>query len=354
MDKKINVAVLGATGMVGQRFIEGLVNHPWFEIKELCASERSAGKDYSDAVSGRWKIEGEVPDSVASIKVKECKPGLESKIVFSALDNTVAGPIEEEFAKSGCYVLSNAKNHRTDLDVPILVPEVNADHSKMIYEQQKNRGWEGFIVTNPNCVTAALTVALKPLHDNFGLEKVVVTTEQALSGAGWPGVASLDILDNVIPYIGGEIPKVESEPLKIMGKYSKGEFVPLELPMRVKVSRVGVSDGHMESIYAILKKDVTKEEVISAFENFSAEPQKMGLPSAPIKPTEYIYKQDRPQPRLDRERGNGMTVSIGQVEVYDGNEIMFWALGHNTKRGAALGSILNAEYLFKKGYMKDC
>ena len=245
---KIKVGILGATGMVGQRFVQLLQNHPWFEITEVAASEKSAGLTYKEAVAGRWKIGSEIPDRVANIKVKECIPNLDCKIVFSALDATVAGQIEGEFAKSGYIVSSNAKNYRMEADVPLLIPEVNPEHLELIKQQKKNRNWKGFIVTNPNCTTIGMVISLKPLQENFGLKRVIMTSMQALSGAGYPGVASLDILDNVIPFISGEEEKVEAETLKLLGRLNKDKVENAGIKVSAQCNRVNVKDGHLETV----------------------------------------------------------------------------------------------------------
>ncbi len=344
---KIQVAILGATGSVGQKFISLLSNHPWFEIAEVAASERSAGKLYKQAVN--WILSTPLSDEVANLVVKECEPNLKSKIVFSGLDSGVAGPIEEAFAKNGYIVVSNSKNHRMDKDVPLLVPEINADHLELIKTQKYNGGC---IVTNPNCSTIGMAIALKPLYDNFGLEEVNVVTMQALSGAGYPGVASLDIIDNVIPYISGEEPKLESEPLKILGHFRKNHIQDEDFRISAQCNRVAVIDGHLECVQVKLKKKATKEEIIKIWRNFSADPQKYNLPTAPLHPIYYFDEDKYPQPRIHRDIDKGMAVSVGRLREDKLFDYKFVVLSHNTNRGAAGGAILCAELMKAKGYIK--
>ncbi len=343
---KIQVAILGATGSVGQKFISLLSDHAWFEIAEVAASERSAGKLYKQAVN--WILSTPLPDEVANLEVKECEPNLKSKIVFSGLDSGVAGPIEENFAKNGYIVISNSKNHRMDRDVPLLVPEINADHLELIKTQNYNGGC---IVTNPNCSTIGMVISLKPLYDNFGLEEVNVVTMQALSGAGYPGVASLDIIDNIIPYISGEEPKLESEPLKILGHFRQNHIQDEEIKISAQCNRVAVIDGHLECVQVKLKKKATKEEIIKIWKDFSAEPQKYNLPSAPLRPIYYFYEDKYPQPRIHRDIDKGMAVSIGRLREDKLFDYKFVVLSHNTNRGAAGGAVLCAELMKAKGYI---
>ncbi len=343
---KIPVGVLGATGSVGQKFIELLSNHPWFQVTEVAASEKSAGKLYKDAVN--WILSTPLPDDVAGLKVKECEPYLESRLVFSGLDSSVAGGIEEAFAKKGYYVVSNSKNHRMDKDVPLLVPEINADHLKLVKAQSYNGGC---IVTNPNCSTIGMVLALKPLQDNFGLEAVNVVTMQALSGAGYPGVASLDIVDNVIPFISGEEPKLETEPLKILGRFDGDKIINNEIKISAQCNRVAVLDGHTECVQVKLKKKASIEEIKKAWKNFSAEPQKLNLPTAPLRPI-YYFEEDRyPQPRIHRNLDKGMAVSIGRLREDPIFDYKFVVLSHNTNRGAAGGALLCAELMKAEGYI---
>lgn len=346
---KICVGILGATGAVGQRFVELLANHPWFKITDLCASERSAGKMYSDVVN--WKVSARIPKEVTGLKVKACKPQAGTNVYFSALDSEVAGEIEEKFAKAGKVIISNSKNHRMDVDVPLLIPEVNSEHLNLLPYQKKRFKKGGFIVTNPNCTTTGLVMVLKPLQEKFGLKKVVVTTMQALSGAGYPGVASLDALDNVIPYIGGEEEKMETEPLKLLGKLNGKKISYAKFKVSAQCNRVGVRDGHTESVTMEFIKKAKIEEVIEALEKFKGEPQKLKLPSAPQNPIVYTTEINRPQPVLDRNAGSGMTVVVGRVGKSNIFDIKLTLLVHNTIRGAAGGAILNAELLRAKKYI---
>jgi aspartate-semialdehyde dehydrogenase len=347
---RIKVAVLGATGMVGQRFIQLLDGHPWFEVAEVAASERSAGRTYAEVMKGRWKVPGEIPTRVGRLTVKECVPGLDCRLCFSALDSSVAGPVEEAFAQAGYVVSSNSRNHRMDPDVPLLIPEVNADHLDIIPQQRSRWGSDGYIITNPNCAAIGLVMALAPLHRRFGLNKVVVTTLQGLSGAGYPGVASLDIIDNVIPFIGGEEPKVESEPPKILGTLDGGQFVSADLQISASCTRVHVEDGHLESVSIGLRHTASPDDLIDAWTEFDPL-EGQGLPSAPSPPLMYRKEGDRPQPRRDRGEGNGMACVIGRLRQCPILDYKFFVLSHNTIRGAAGAAILNAEYLYKKGLL---
>lgn len=344
---KIPVSVLGATGSVGQKFIELLTNHPWFELTTLAASERSAGKNYKDVVN--WFMPSILPESAGNMVVCECKPDLPCKIVFSALDANVAGKIEGAFAKAGYFVVSNARNYRYEKDVPLLIPEVNHQHLELLKVQDRGKGK---IVTNPNCSTTGLVVALKPLHDLFQLEAVHVVTMQALSGAGYPGVSSLDALDNVIPFISGEEEKMEKEPLKILGTLEKNFIKPAEFKISASCNRVAVSDGHMESVSVKLKQRSNENEIIQALTSFSSVPQELALPMAPKKPIYYFKEPNLPQPRLLRNLENGMAVSVGRLRPCPILDFKFTVLSHNTIRGAAGGAILNAELMFAKGIIK--
>ncbi len=341
----IKVGILGATGMVGQRFIQLLENHPWFEISALAASEKSAGKNYEEAISGRWKLDTPIPDKVRKMNIQECTPNLDCKIVFSALDSSVAGPIEGDFAKSGYAVSSNSKNHRMDADVPLLIPEVNADHLDIVKEQKFGRG---FIVTNPNCSVIGLVIALKPLQDAFGIKKVFLTTMQALSGAGYPGVPSIDILDNVYPYIGGEEEKIEIETLKLLGKLNNNKFEYADFKVSAQCNRVNVRDGHLEAINIEFEKKPSLDEVKQVLINFNPLKQ-YNLPSSPPQPVIVREETDRPQPRIDRESGKGMAVTIGRIRKCSLLDYKFLVLSHNTIRGAAGTAILNAELMKVKG-----
>ena len=346
---KIPVGVLGATGMVGQRFVQLLAGHPWFEIAALAASERSAGRPYGEVC--RWVIPGEMPPSLGGMVVRECRPDLPCRLVFSALPAEAAGAIEEEFAAAGYVVSSNARSHRLDPDVPLLIPEVNPDHLALIEVQRRRRGWKGLIVAAPNCSTTQLILALKPLWDEFGIEAVCVATMQALSGAGYPGVASLDILDNVIPYIPGEEGKLEREPLKLLGRLEGEAIQEAELAISAQCHRVPTRDGHLEAVSVKLGRRASREEVVEALRGFRGLPQELGLPSAPARPIVVREEADRPQPRLDRDEGGGMSVVVGRVRECPVLDYKFLVLGHNTVRGAAGGAILNAELLVAQGYL---
>jgi aspartate-semialdehyde dehydrogenase len=341
---KIAVAILGATGSVGQKFVELLSDHPWFEIKELCASDKSAGKKYKDAVD--WFLPSPLDDNVGKIIVQKCEPVLESNIVFSGLDSKVAGKVETEFANAGYKVISNSKNHRMDEDVPLLIPEVNPDHLDLI-KKQKYGG--GCIVTNPNCSVIGLVLALKPLLDNFGLEAVNVVTMQAVSGAGHPRVVNLDIEDNVIPLIKGEEPKVEIEPLKILGKINKNKVSFINFKISAQCNRVNVSDGHTECVQVKLKKKTSVEKIIKVWQEYSSEPQELKLPSAPLKPIHFSNEESFPQPKHHRNNDKGMAVSVGRLRNDSIFDYRFVIMSHNTVRGAAGGAILCAELMKAKG-----
>ncbi len=349
--KRIPVAVLGATGMVGQRFIELLQGHPWFDLVALAASERHGGRPYREATS--WRLAGsEMPASVAALPVVSCTPEALAgiKIAFSALPGEIAGDIELALAQAGIAVFSNAKNHRMASDVPLLIPEVNADHISAIVQQRKQRNWSGCIVTNANCCATPLVMALKPLQEAFGLRKVLVTTMQAISGAGYPGLPSYDILDNVIPYIGGEEEKLEIETLKMLGSWQEGRgFSDASLVVSAHCNRVATREGHLECASIELERNASPEEVIAAWENYVPESQKLKLPSAPEHALVYRTEQDRPQTLKDRDAGNGMTVTLGRLRRCPILTYKFVMLGHNTIRGAAGGSVLNAELCVSKG-----
>ncbi|MBC8181387.1 aspartate-semialdehyde dehydrogenase [candidate division KSB1 bacterium] len=347
--EKIKVGILGATGTVGQRFVQLLENHPWFQISELAASESSAGNRYEDICN--WKLSTPIPENIKKLTVKTCTPDLDCKIVFSGLDAKVAGEIEIDFAKAGYPVISNARNYRMEQDVPLLIPEVNPDHLQLINKQKANRNFSsGFIVTNPNCSTIPLVMALAPLNKKFVVEKVLVTTLQAISGAGYPGLPSLDILDNVIPFIGGEEEKIETETKKITGDFIEGKVSPAQFDLSAQVNRVPVLDGHLMSVSIKLKNDFEIEEVKELLKNFTAIPQERELPSAPKNPIILMDENDRPQPRLDRDAGNGMSIVVGRIRSCPVLDVKFSALGHNTIRGAAGAAILNAELLKVEGY----
>jgi aspartate-semialdehyde dehydrogenase len=348
MMRPIEVGVLGGTGMVGQHFIRFLEGHPWFKLTWLGASDRSAGKKFSEAT--QWRLEGEAPSSISDIVVSDCQPKSAPKLVFSAMDASVATEIEQAFARAGHIVVSNSRNHRMEADVPLLVPEINPGHLSVIPAQRKNRGWQGAIVTNPNCSTIVLTMALAPLV-RFGIKSVIVSTMQAVSGAGYPGVASMDILGNVVPYIGSEEEKMQSETQKILGGYVDGSFRPLEAAVSAHCNRVPVVDGHMTAASVRLESKPSAEEVQEAMATFRGLPQEKQLPSAPAQPVVYLPQQDRPQPRRDALRDNGMSVTVGRVRPCSVLDIKFVACGHNTIRGAAGAAVLNAELMASQGIL---
>ncbi len=351
---KIKVGVLGATGAVGQRFVHMLQGHPWFEITALCASDRSAGKRYAEAC--KWNLRGDMPEHLRNVVLQDCKPGIDCQIVFGGLPTDVAGPIEQEFAAAGYIVCSNSSNHRYDVDVPLMIPEVNPEHLGLIEVQQRKRGWPGFIICNPNCSTTHLVSALHPLHVRFGIKKVFVVTMQAVSGAGYPGVSSMDILDNVVPYIGGEETKMEQkEPQKLLGVFQQDKVEYADFVVSAHCNRVPVRNGHLLAISLELAQPASAEEVINAWRYYDPLPQQMKLPSAPQPALLYDERQDRPQPRLDRLKGTvpGMATVIGRLRPDPLFDWKFLALGHNTIRGAAGGSLLNAELLVAQGYLGE-
>ena len=339
---RIPVGILGATGAVGQRFVQLLEGHPWFEIAELAASDRSAGKTYKDACT--WRLPGQPADRVGTMKVKGLDERFQSRILFSGLDSSVAGEAETRLASQGHAVISNSRNHRMDDDVPLLIPEVNPDHLEAVAAQRKNGG--GYIVTNPNCSVVGLAMALAPLERSFGIESVVVVTLQALSGAGYPGVASLDINDNVVPYIGGgEEDKIEAEPRKILGRWDGTRFEMAPMAISSSVHRVAVIDGHTMAVFVRLRRRAPVAEASAALATFSGEPQERKLPTAPERPIHVLEQADRPQPRLDRDREGGMAVTVGRVRADSQYDLRMEVLVHNTIRGAAGAAILNAELL---------
>jgi aspartate-semialdehyde dehydrogenase len=347
--KKWRAGVLGATGIVGQRLVKMLADHPWFELAEVAASERSSGKRYAEAM--RWHQDGPVPAAAANLIVKSLGPGLDCDFVFSALDSSIAGEAEEEFARAGYPVVSNSKNHRMDADVPLLIPEVNAAHLEAIPQQRRNRGYGGgFIVTNPNCSTAGLALVLKPLDDAFGLEKIFVVTLQALSGAGYPGVASLDIVGNVVPHIGGEEDKMETEPQKILGTWGAGRFLDAALGVSAHCNRVHVMDGHLECVSLSLKKHPALDEVRDVLRNFQVDAELASLPSAVRHPIVVLDEVDRPQPRRDLHAGNGMAAVVGRIRTCPVLDVKLTLLSHNLVRGAAGAALLNAELLAARGF----
>lgn len=348
---RIPVAVLGATGMVGQRFIELLLRHPWFELVALAASEHHHGQAYADVA--RWRLPGsEMPLFAASMPVVACMPDALKgvKVVFSALPSEAAGEVEAAFARAGVAVFSNAGHYRMAPDVPLIVPEVNADHVAAIAQQRRQRHWPGFIITNANCSATPLVMALKPLQEAFGVRKVLVTTLQAVSGAGYPGVPSYDILDNVIPYIKSEEEKVETETLKMLGRWDEGHgFSDAPIVVSAHCNRVATRESHLECASIELERAATADEIIAAWNAYEGEPQRLMLPSAPERALVYRAEQDRPQPLRDRDAGHGMTVTLGRLRPCPILGHKFALLGHNTIRGAAGGSILNAELCVSKG-----
>ncbi len=347
-EQQIEVGILGATGMVGQHFIKFLQNHPWFRLTWLGASERSAGKQYKDAAT--WHLNGETPADVAQLTVQVAKPGNAPKLLFSAMDASVATEIERAFAAAGHMIVSNSRNHRMELDVPLLVPEVNADHLGLL-GAQKARGWKGGIVTNPNCSTVVLAMALAPLKQ-FGIERVMVTTMQALSGAGYPGVSSIDSTANVVPYIGGEEEKMEQETQKILGAFAGTRVEPLPAYVSAQCNRVPVLDGHTIAVSVELNGKPSLAQVRAAWEQFRGLPQQRNLPGAPAQPIQYMPQQDRPQPRKDVERERGMAVFTGRLRGCPVLGYKFVALGHNTVRGAAGAAVLNAELMHSEGLLE--
>ena len=352
VSRRFKVAILGATGPVGQRFLQLLENHPWFEASTLTASVQSAGQRYRDAAG--WLLETAMPKRAADQIVRETRPeAVDADFVFSALDSNVAGPIEEEFARAGFPVVSNAAPHRTDPDVPLLLADVNPEHVAMIPEQQRRRGFStGFLVANPNCSTAGLVTALKPLDDAFGVEAVSVVTLQAASGAGYPGVPSIDLLDNVIPFISNEEEKLENEPRKILGRIRDARIEPAPLVLSAQVNRVPVVDGHLESVSVKLRGKASATDVARALAEYISEPQRTGLPTAPERPVIVRAERNRPQTRLDRMASGGMAVVVGQIRPCPILDFRFTLLVHNTIRGAAGASILNAEWLVKKDLLR--
>jgi aspartate-semialdehyde dehydrogenase len=340
---KVPVGILGATGAVGQRFVQLLADHPWFEVVDLAASDRSAGKPYREACT--WRLAGAPSEAIGATRVATCEGPFRAKVLFSGLDSSVAGEVESALADKGYAVISNARNHRMDPDVPLLIPEVNPGHlDALAVQRQRTRG--GYIVTNPNCSVIGLAMALAPLHRAFGVKEVAVATLQALSGAGYPGVASMDVADNVVPYIGGgEEEKIEAEPRRILGRFDGRTFVPAPFPISASVHRVAVSDGHTMAIFARLEKKASAADAARALAEFRGEPQERRLPTAPRQPIHVLDAPDRPQPRLDRDREGGMAVSVGRVREDTTFDLKLEALVHNTIRGAAGAAILNAELL---------
>jgi aspartate-semialdehyde dehydrogenase len=349
MTRKISIGILGATGVVGQRFIQMLEHHPWFEVGWLAASDRSEGKLYAEAA--RWRMKTPIPAAVAGMQVSPATPEGAPKVIFAALDSSIAAELEPRFAEAGCYVISNSSALRMQEDVPLVVPEVNSGHIKLIDTQGWRKKSGGYVVTNPNCSAIGLVMALAPLQQKFGLETVMAVTMQAVSGAGYPGVASLDILGNVIPFIKNEEEKMEEETHKLLGQVNGSRVIPGAFAMSAQCNRVAVEDGHTESVSIRLKSKAKPEEIIAAWNSYIAEPQALKLPSAPARPVVYVEASDRPQPRFDVDTGAGMTAVVGRLRPCGVLDWKFTVLSHNTIRGAAGAAVLNAELLKAKGYL---
>ena len=348
MPQSIRVGVLGATGTVGQRFLQLLDGHPVFVVTALAASDRSDGKPYAEACA--WRLPGEVPPAARALRVQAAEPPLECDVVFSSLPADIAGPVETRFAQAGYPVISNSSAHRLSDPVPLIIPEVNPDHLGLLDACRETQ--RGFIVTNPNCSAVMIALALAPLATRFGVSAVVATTLQALSGAGYPGVSALDITDNVIPFIAGEEEKIERETRKIMGRFQGGRVAPADFAVSAQCHRVNVVDGHLAAVRVTLGRPAEPSELREAFAAFRGLPQELGLPSAPERPIVVRDEPDRPQPRLDRDAGRGMSVTVGRIARDGVLGHRFVVLSHNTVRGAAGAAILNAELLLAKGYLK--
>jgi aspartate-semialdehyde dehydrogenase len=349
MNRKIPIGILGATGVVGQRFIQMLEHHPWFEVAWLAASDRSEGKLYREAA--RWRLKTPIPKAVAKLQVSPATPEGAPKVIFAALDAAIARELEPRFAEAGCAVVSNSSALRMNEDVPLVIPEVNAGHIKLIDGQGWRKKSGGYVVTNPNCSAIGLVLALAPLHQKFGLETVMAVTMQAVSGAGYPGVASLDILGNVIPFIKNEEEKMEEETRKLLGSLNGSKILPGSFAMSAQCNRVAVEDGHTESVSIRLKTKATPHAITAAWNSYRAEPQDLKLPSAPERPVVYVEANDRPQPRFDVDMGAGMSAVVGRLRACGVLDWKFTVLSHNTIRGAAGAALLNAELLKAKGYL---
>ena len=353
MKTKLPIGILGATGMVGQRFIQLLENHPWFEVAWLAASDRSSGKTYGEAA--RWRLDTPLPGRIAKLTVSPADPAGAPKVIFAALDAAIARDLEPRFADAGCAVVSNSSAYRMAANVPLVIPEINAEHLHLIEEQPSRRDSGGYMVTNPNCSTIGLVMALKPIEERFGIEQIFVTTMQAVSGAGYPGVPSMDILGNVVPYTGSEEEKMEAETLKLLGKLEGHAVTPLAARITAHCNRVAVEDGHTESVSIKLGNKLgraaTREDLLAAWAEFRPLAGQ-GLPTAPEQPVEWAPQNDRPQPRLDRNRGNGMAVTVGRLRPCGVLDWKFTVLSHNTIRGAAGAAILNAELLASLGKLE--
>ena len=350
---KLPIGILGATGMVGQRFIQLLENHPWFEVSWLAASDRSSGRTYREAAN--WRLDTRLSERIATMTVQPAEPTGAPKVIFAALDAAIAREMEPAFAKAGCAVISNSSAYRMAANVPLVIPEINADHLHLIEKQPSRADSGGYMVTNPNCSTIGLVMALKPLEERFGIEQIFVTTMQAVSGAGYPGVPSMDILGNVVPYIGSEEEKMEAETLKLLGKLTGQVVEPLRARISAHCNRVPVEDGHTENVSiklgSKLGRPVTHQDLLAAWAEFRPLTGQ-GLPTAPDQPVEWAPENDRPQPRLDRNRGNGMAVTVGRLRPCPLLDWKFTVLSHNTIRGAAGAAILNAELLASLGKLE--
>jgi len=349
MPSKIPVGILGATGVVGQRFVQMLEHHPWFEVSWLAASDRSEGRPYGEAV--RWRMRTPIPTGIAQTRVSPASPEDAPTVIFAALDATIAADLEPRFAEAGCAVITNSSALRMGKDVPLVVPEVNGDHIQLLECQGWRKKSGGFVVTNPNCSAIGLVIALAPLQHQFGIDAVMAVTMQAVSGAGYPGVASLDILGNVIPYIPKEEEKMEEETRKLLGRLNGSGILPADFAMSAQCNRVAVEDGHTESVSVKLSKNASPQELVETWNSFHGAPQELKLPSAPRHPICYAEATDRPQPRLDVDSGLGMTVTVGRLRPCGVLDWKFTVLSHNTIRGAAGAALLNAELLKARGYL---
>jgi aspartate-semialdehyde dehydrogenase len=353
MQNKHPIGILGATGMVGQRFIQLLENHPWFEIAWLAASDRSSGKTYGEAA--KWRLDTPLPDRIARMTIAPADPDGAPRVVFASVDTAIALDMEPRFAAAGCAVISNSSAFRMAPNVPLVIPEVNAEHLYLIEEQPSRAESGGYMVTNPNCSAIGLVLTLKPIEERFGIEQIFVTTMQAVSGAGYPGVPSMDILGNVVPYIKSEEEKMEAETLKLLGRLEGHAVTPLAARMSASCNRVAVEDGHTESVSIKLGnklgRPATREEILEAWAEFHPLAG-LDLPTAPAQPIEWAAQDDRPQPRLDRNRGRGMAVTAGRLRPCNVLDWKFTVLSHNTIRGAAGAAILNAELLASLGKLE--
>jgi len=349
MEKRIPVGVLAATGAVGQRFVQLLADHPWFEVVAVTGSDRTAGRPYGEGVN--WVIPGDPPTAIRDLVVQESRPDLDVPVLFSALPTKQAQKLEPKFAEAGCAVVTNASPYRMTEDVPLLIPEINPDHTALIATQQAERGWSGFIVASPNCSTTSVVLPMKVFQDAFGLQAAIMTTMQAISGAGYPGVSSLTILDNVIPHIGGEDNKLEAEPKKLLGTVHDGKMQLASLQLSAQANRVAVVDGHLASVSVKLSRPASPNEAVEVLETWQPPAICTQLPSSPKRPLIYRREVDRPQPRLDRDAENGLAWTVGKVRECGVLDLRYLAITHNTLRGAASGSILNAELLVVQGWI---